>query len=163
MTVELLGAWRGHKELLKRKPFTRTPGLMAVSQTDPVLPQRQRKRRQKQKEHYFRIWVPESLADLIRKRAKDVGLSMNLYARAVIIRAEGDAQLPLPPAHHQAFLALNKELTLQGQHLKIIAERFREKGLTDAQCLEHLAALQGPLVGALRSVKEVMMAWVPHP
>jgi hypothetical protein len=97
----------------------------------------------------------------IRDKARKANLSVNAYIKVSTLGSR--YKPPIDPALHEALFALNRELTAQGRNLNQIAKHLNGGTATPRQGVALLEAIRGPLVQALRAVKNALVQGRPSP
>jgi hypothetical protein len=90
----------------------------------------------------------------VQAKAKSAGLSLNQYLRAAILKS--NYKPPLQPELCRKLLALNVELTRQGNNLNQIARQLNAGILSPAQAEGQLAVLAPAMLETHKAIREAL-------
>jgi hypothetical protein len=156
MTNSIMEQWRRNAHFFKKSYAQVATSLVAMPLAKSSVPAPPKRIR-----ITISVQFTEHQRAIIRKKAKDINLSVNAYIKAVALQA--DYKPPLNPELCKALRDLNAELTAQGRNLNQIAKHLNGGTATLGQGMAMLDSIRGPLVRALQAVKTTLWQAAPQP
>ncbi|MGB9153407.1 MAG: plasmid mobilization relaxosome protein MobC [Alphaproteobacteria bacterium] len=148
----------------KESVFTKSYAQVATSVTQTVLQKScelKLKGLEGQKSETCSVRFQAGELAIIRTKAQLAGVSTNSYIRASSL---GSAyKQPINPELQRTLLALNRELTAQGNNLNQIAKHMNNGTATPSRGLTILESIRVPLVVALMTVRHALVQGEPQP
>lgn len=157
MTTHLHALWKINKREIER-PKNSSSLMDAITCVEN---HRDRWPEPDKKSDSFKIRATADVIEVIRMKARKLGLPTNRFILAVLLGT--DYKLPVTPEVLKILFALNGELTSHGQCFREIAGHFKTDTKAYREGLELLETLRVPLTRTLASVREALTQGTPQP